>query len=303
MATNPRFGRLITAMVTPFDDSGALLLDRMGELTDRLISQGSDGLVVNGTTGESPTIDRAERIAMFFEVMDVAKGRVPIIANAGDNCTHDTVVFARKVANMGVDAIMVVTPYYNKPPQEGLYRHFRDIANVVDIPVILYNIPGRCVVNIEPETILRLANDCENIVAVKQANGSIEETKLILENAPAGFEILSGDDSWTLPSMEIGGSGVISVMSHIFAPQMRKMIDLFVAGETEKAWQLSNILNPFADALFVTSNPILVKKALELVGFPVGGVRLPLVEATQEQTIALRNVYELTLRELAAAGY
>lgn len=303
MSAQPRFGRLITAMVTPFDESGALLLDRMGELADRLISQGSDGLVVNGTTGESPTMDRAERIAMFFEVMDVARGRVPVIANVGDNCTHDSVVFARKVAHMGVDAIMVVTPYYNKPPQEGLYRHFRDIANVVDIPVILYNIPGRCVINIDPETILRLAHDCENIVAVKQANSDLEQSKQILAGAPAGFEVISGDDGMTLPLMEIGGTGVISVLSHICAPQMKQMIHLFLAGELERAHQLESILMPMADALFMTSNPIMVKKAMELVGFNVGGVRLPLVEATDVQTAALKEVYETTLRKLAEAGF
>lgn len=298
MTTRPRFGRLLTAMVTPFDKDGALDIKRSAELAQRLFDHGSDGLVVNGTTGESPTISREERTNLFRSVLEGAGTRGPIIANVGDNCTEDTVLFAQKISRIGVDAIMVVTPYYNKPPQEGLYRHFRSVAEAVDVPVILYNIPGRCVINIEPETITRLARDVENIVAVKQANPNLDEVTQILENTPEDFEILSGDDGLTLPMMRRGASGVISVLSHIAGPSMKAMIDYEVAGEHEKAQQYADILNPLADALFMTSNPIMVKDALAIEGFPVGGVRLPLVEPTQEQHEKLVSVMNESFAQL-----
>jgi 4-hydroxy-tetrahydrodipicolinate synthase len=178
--TTPRFGRMITAMVTPFTPDGGLDLPRSGELADKLLAEGSDGLVVCGTTGESPTVFYPQKLELFRAVVDAVGGRVPIIANAGDNCTADSVDFAREVVSLGVDAIMAVVPYYNKPPQEGLYRHFCAIANAVDVPVILYNIPGRCVINAEPSTILRISRECPNLVAVKQANADLSQTATIL---------------------------------------------------------------------------------------------------------------------------
>ena len=288
--TTPRFGRMITAMVTPFADDLSLDPARAAELADKLISEGSDALVVCGTTGESPTVFYDQKLDLFRAVIDAVGGRVPILANAGDNCTDDSVEFARKVVGLGVDAIMAVVPYYNKPPQEGLYRHFCTIAGAVDVPVIVYNIPGRCVINAEPATILRIARDCDNVVAVKQANADLSQTAAILAEAPEGFEVFAGDDELTLPIMGLGGTGVISVVSHVAGPRFKEMIDAQAAGDHTRALRIHLELLPLMKALFMTANPIMVKKALELQGFSVGGVRLPLVEPTEEQTAELERV-------------
>jgi 4-hydroxy-tetrahydrodipicolinate synthase len=277
-------------MVTPFTADLELDLPRAGELADRLLNSGSEALVVCGTTGESPTVFYDQKIELFRAVIDAVGGRAPIIANAGDNCTADSVEFARKVVDLGVDAIMAVVPYYNKPPQEGMYRHFRAIAEAVDVPVILYNIPGRCVVNMEPATILRLAHDVPNIVAVKQANSDLGQAAAIIAGAPDGFEVLSGDDELTLPLMGIGGTGVISVASHVAGPQMRQMVDAQASGEHTAALSTHLRLLPLFKALFMTSNPIMVKDALAQCGFPVGGCRLPLVPPTDEQSAELGRV-------------
>lgn len=288
--TTPRFGRMITAMVTPFTPELELDLDRAAELANKLVDEGSDALVVCGTTGESPTVFYDQKLELFKAVVDAVGGRVPVIANAGDNCTDDSVEFARKVVSLGVDAIMAVVPYYNKPPQEGMYRHFCTVACSVDVPVILYNIPGRCVVNMEPATILRVASDCPNVVAVKQANSDLSQTAAILADAPDGFEVLSGDDELTLPMMATGGTGVISVVSHVAGRRFKEMIEAQAAGEHTKALRIHLELLPLMKALFMTANPILVKEALRLQGFPVGGVRLPLVDATPEQSAELERV-------------
>ncbi len=288
--SSPRFGRMITAMVTPFGADNSLDLPRAAQLADKLLSEGSDALVVCGTTGESPTVFYDQKIELFRAVIDAVGGKAPVIANAGDNCTDDSVEFARKVVDLGVDAIMCVVPYYNKPPQEGMYRHFRAIAESVDVPVILYNIPGRCVVNMDPDTILRLAHDCDNIVAVKQANADLSQTAAILADAPTGFEVLSGDDELTLPMMATGGTGVISVLSHVAGPRFKEMIEAQAAGDHTRALRIHLELLPLMKTLFLTSNPIMVKKALELSGFPVGGVRLPLVEPTEAQVAELDRV-------------
>ena len=288
--SDPRFGRMITAMVTPFAPDGALDLPRAAELANRLIGQGSDGLVVCGTTGESPTVFYPQKIDLFKTVIDAVGGKTTIIANAGDNCTDDSVQFAQEVAALGVDAIMAVVPYYNKPPQEGLYRHFRAIAESVDLPVILYNIPGRCVINLEPATVLRLARDCPNIVAVKQANGDLSQSAAILAEAPDGFEIFAGDDELTLPLMGLGGTGVISVISHVAGVRFKEMITAQASGDHTRALRIHLELMPLMKALFMTANPIMVKDGLRLQGFPVGGVRLPLVEATAEQSAELERI-------------
>ena len=288
--TTPRFGRMLTAMVTPFTDDNSLDLPRAAQLADRLLSQGSDALVVCGTTGESPTVFYDQKIELFRTIVEVAGGKAPVIANAGDNCTDDSVAFARKVVALGVDAIMAVVPYYNKPPQEGLYQHFRAIANAVDVPVILYNIPGRCVINMTAETTLRLAHDCENIVAVKEASGDLTQIAQIIDGAPDGFEVLSGDDEMTLPMMGLGGTGVISVLSHVAGPRFKEMIDAQAAGDHTRALRIHLELLPLMKALFMTANPIMVKQALALQGFTVGGVRLPLVNATSEQTEELVRI-------------
>jgi 4-hydroxy-tetrahydrodipicolinate synthase len=289
MAT-PRFGRLITAMVTPFDGYGALDLVRAGELALHLLDNGSEALVVCGTTGESPTVPYDEKMKLFGAVVEAVGGRAPIIANAGDNCTADSVEFAKRVAKTGVDAIMAVVPYYNKPPQEGLYRHFRAIAEAVDLPVILYNIPGRCVINMEAATTLRLAGDVENIVAVKEASGNLGQIAAIIDGSPEGFEVLSGNDEDTLPMMGLGGTGVISVASHVAGPRLAKMVASHAAGDHTRALKLHLELLPLVKALFMTSNPIMVKDALAQTGFPVGTVRLPLVPPTEAQSAELARV-------------
>lgn len=290
--SEPRFGRLLTAMVTPFSADGGLDLDRAQELAVRLIDEGTEGLVVCGTTGESPTVFYPQKMELFKAVVAAVDGRVPVIANAGDNCTDDSVDFAREVAKLGVDALMTVVPYYNKPPQEGLYRHFSAIANAVDLPIILYNIPGRCVVNMTAETTLRLARDHDNVVGVKEASGDLTQVADIVDGAPDGFEVLAGDDAMTLPMLGVGATGVISVMGNIWSQEMRRMIDAYIAGDHTTAVASHLGMLPLMKDLFMTSNPIMVKEALSLLGFPVGGVRLPLIDATPEQSEHIKGVME-----------
>lgn len=290
----PRFGRLLTAMVTPFTPEGALDLPRAQELALRLLDQGSEALVVCGTTGESPTVFYDDKLRLFQAVIEAVDGAAPVIANAGDNCTDDSVSFAREVQTLGVDAVMAVVPYYNKPPQEGLYRHFGAIANAVDVPVVLYNIPGRSVVNLEAMTTLRLAADFENIVAVKEASSNLTQIASIIDGAPVGFEVLSGNDEDTLPMMGLGATGVISVASHVAGPQMAEMLAAQASGDHTKALKIHLELMPLFKTLFLTANPILVKKALELVGFGCGETRLPLIPATGEQTAELERVMRHT---------
>ncbi|MCX8006759.1 MAG: 4-hydroxy-tetrahydrodipicolinate synthase [Coriobacteriia bacterium] len=296
--STPRFGRLITAMVTPFTPELELDLPRAQELAIKLLDEGSDALVLCGTTGESPTVFYDQKMDLFRAVIEAVDGRAPLIANVGDNCTADSVAFARDVAKLGVDGVMAVVPYYNKPPQEGLYRHFRAIAEAVDLPVVLYNIPGRCVINMEPTTILRLADDVENIVALKQANPDLAQAATIIAQAPEGFEVFAGDDELTLPMMALGGTGVISTIGNIASGRFREMVYAQAGGDHTKALRIHLELLPLMKALFMTSNPIMVKKALALAGFPVGGVRLPLVEATEEQTDELARV----MRHLGLIG-
>lgn len=288
--TDPQFGRLITAMITPFDNERNLDLERCAEFADRLVKGGTDALAVCATTGESPTIFYPQKIEVIKTVIEAVDGRAKIIANVGDNCTQDTIDFARDVEKLGVDGLMCVVPYYNKPPQEGLYQHFKAIAESVNLPVILYNIPGRCVTNMTAETTLRLAHDVKNIVAIKEASGNMEQIKQIIDNVPEGFVVYSGDDSATYDIMKMGGVGVISTISNIATARMKEIVDLCAAGKWDEAKAANDKLLPMMDGLFETTNPILVKEALKLVGFPVGGVRLPLVDATPEQSNRLAAI-------------
>lgn len=288
--TEPRFGRMIPAMVTPFDENLELDLKQARALARRLVEGGSDALVINGTTGESPTVFYPQKMKLFEAVVAEVGGEVPIIANVGDNCTADTVDFAQDVQKLGVDAFMLVVPYYNKPPQEGLYQHFKTIAESVDLPCILYNIPGRCVINMTAETTLRLANDVENIVAIKEASGNLEQVAAIIKDAPDGFDVYSGDDSLTYEMMKLGAAGVISTAGNVSPARMKEITTLCAAGNFEEAKKAHDAFLPLMDELFVTANPIMVKEALNLAGFPVGGVRLPLVNATEEQSAHLAQV-------------
>ncbi len=286
----PCLGRMIPAMVTPFTPDLELDLPRAAELADRLVQGGSDALVVNGTTGESPTVFYPQKLELFRTVVEAVAGRVPVIANVGDNCTADTVQFAADVAPLGVDAFMCVVPYYNKPPQEGLYQHFKAIATSTDLPIVLYNIPGRCAINMSADTTLRLAWDCENVVAVKEASGDLDQVARIIEGAPEGFAVFSGDDSATVDMMKLGAQGVISTIGNVLPERMKEITDACAHGQWERADELNRALMPLMEGLFETANPILVKKALALVGFPVGGVRLPLIEATPKQTERLQQI-------------
>lgn len=286
----PRFGRMIPAMVTPFDENLDLDFDRAQKLADRLVRGGSDSLIINGTTGESPTVFYPQKMELFRAVVEAVGGRVPVIANVGDNCTADTVKFADDVEKTGVDGFMCVVPYYNKPPQEGLYRHFTTIARSVDLPIILYNIPGRCVINMTAETTLRIARDCDNVIAIKEASGKMDQIERIIEEAPSGFAVYSGDDSATYEIMKAGGAGVITTIGNVAPERMKEIVELCADGKFEEALKAHEALLPLMDGLFETSNPILVKEALKLCGFPVGGVRLPLVDATKEQSERLAGI-------------
>ena len=287
---NPAFGRFITAMLTPFDANLDLDLTRAQEMAVRLVDAGNDALIIAGTTGESPTVFYPQKIALFTAVVEAVGGRVPVIANVGDNCTADSIAFARDVEKIGVDGVMLVVPYYNKPPQEGLYQHFRAIASSIDLPVIMYNIPGRCVINMEAKTTLRLAHDVENIVAIKEASGKLDQISDIVKNAPEGFVVYSGDDELTFTLMNLGGYGVISTIGNVAPERMNEIIVALANGEYEKAREAHNRLIPLMRELFVTSNPIMPKAAMRLLGFDCGGVRLPLIDATPEQVENLAKV-------------
>ena len=286
----PPFGRMIPAMVTPFDDQLNIDDERVCGLVDHLLEGGSDSILVCGTTGESPTLSTDEKLHLFKTVLGRVAGRVPVIANVGSNNTAASIELGLAAKALGVSGIMAVVPYYNKPPQEGMYRHFKAIAEQVDLPTIMYNIPGRCSVNMAAETCLRLAREVEQIRFVKEASGDQQQINEICAGAPEGFWVLSGDDSFTLPLMEAGGHGVISTAGNVVPGKMKELTDLCAAGRWDEAKGAHDALMPIMKGLFTVSNPILTKQALNLVGVPVGGLRLPLVEATEEQTQELKGV-------------
>lgn len=282
-----KLGRLLTAMVTPFDADLNVDYGRARELARMLVASGSDGVVVSGTTGESPTLTNEEKLRLFREVKDALGDGYAVVAGTGNYCTSESVELTRAAAEAGVDAAMAVVPYYNNPPQEGLYRHFRAIAEASPLPLILYNVPSRSPRNLEPNTVARLASEVKNVAAVKEASKNLEQIAEIIAKTPDGFLVYSGDDSTTLPILGVGGYGIISVASHVAGPQIRRMIDAFVEGRVEEAQAINCKLMPLFKALFITSNPIPVKAALKLSGFPVGGLRLPLVEATEAEEAAI----------------
>ncbi|BAB05461.1 4-hydroxy-tetrahydrodipicolinate synthase [Halalkalibacterium halodurans] len=275
-------GRIVTAMVTPFNEQDQVNLEATCQLVNELIANGSDALVVGGTTGESPTLTTDEKMALFHTVVEAAGGRVPVIAGTGSNNTRASIELSKKVEDLGVDGIMLVTPYYNKPSQEGLFQHFKAISESTSLPIMLYNIPGRSGVNLDAETTLRLA-ELRNIVSIKEASGNLDQIAEIIEHSPADFSVYSGDDSLTLPLLSIGGTGVVSVASHIIGNEMQEMVQLFLSGQVERAAAIHRKLLPLMKTLFMTPNPTAVKAALELKGLPVGHVRLPLVPLTAEE--------------------
>lgn len=278
-------------MVTPFAPGGEVDYARAGWLAEKLVENGSDGLVVAGTTGESPTLTKEEKLRLFSTVVERVGGRATVIAGTGTYNTAESVAFTQEAERTGVDGILLVNPYYNKPSQEGMYQHFATIAKSTRLPVMIYNIPGRTAVNCLPETIARLA-ELENVVAVKEASGDLSQIAEVKRRVPADFLIYSGDDALTLPILSVGGVGVVSVASHLVGREIGEMIDHFFAGRVKEATALHLRLLPLFKALFVVSNPVPLKAALAAVGWPVGGVRLPLVEAGPRETEVIRG--ELT---------
>ncbi len=284
------FGRLLTAMVTPFDSNLKVDRNKTEELVEHLISTGTTAVVVAGTTGESPTLTSQEKLDLFRHVVEIVNGRIPVIAGTGSNNTAASIELTQKAEEIGVDGIMLVVPYYNKPSQEGIYQHFKTIASSTKLPVMLYNIPGRSVINMAVDTVARLANDVENIVALKEANADLTQMAEIIDRTPENFSLYTGDDKMTIPCMAVGGDGVVSVASHIIGNEMTEMINLFLSGENQKASALHRKLLPIFEGIFITSNPSPIKAALALKGLEVGGVRLPLVECNEKETNYLQGL-------------
>ncbi|MFG6495324.1 4-hydroxy-tetrahydrodipicolinate synthase [Fictibacillus sp. UD] len=280
------FGSISTAMVTPFDSKGNIDFARTTKLVNHLLNNGTDSIVVAGTTGESPTLTTEEKIALFKHVLKVVDGRVPVIAGTGSNNTKASIDLSKKAEEIGVDAIMIVAPYYNKPSQEGIVAHYKAIANAVSLPIMAYNIPGRSVVSFSVDTVLRLA-EVPNIVALKDAGGNLDTMSEIIERTSDDFLLYCGDDGLTLPSLAIGSAGIVSVASHVIGNEMKAMIQAFQNGENKEAAKLHRKLLPVMHELFKAPSPAPVKTALQLKGLDVGGVRLPLLPLNQTEREAL----------------
>ena len=292
-------GEVLTAVVTPFDADGAVDYDRFRDLAQYLVDHGSDGLVVAGTTGESPTLSDDERLELFRVAVDALKGRATVVAGTGTYSTAHSAHLTREAHAIGVDGFLVVTPYYNKPPARGIVEHFKAVAAESDRPIVVYNIPGRVVINIEPETIAELA-EIPTVRAVKQANDDLDQARRIL--AETDLDLYAGDDNLIYPFLELGGIGGVCVHTHVVGPQVKEMIEAFRGGDAETAKRIDDELAPAHDLLKVQTNPIAIKAALNLLGHEVGGLRLPLVEATEDEVARVRDCLErLRLLQPAAA--
>lgn len=276
------FGRVLTAMVTPFDSEGHVDFSKTTQLVHYLMENGTESLVVAGTTGESPTLTKEEKLALFAHVVKIVDKKIPVIAGTGSNNTYASIELTQSAEALGVDGIMVVAPYYNKPNQEGLYQHFKAVAESTTLPVMVYNIPGRSVVNIHPDTIIRLS-EIPNIVCVKEASGDLNAMAKIIANTDDDFLLYSGDDSMALPVLAIGGYGVVSVASHVIGNEIQEMVQAFLSGDHEKAAKMHQKLLPIMQGLFAAPSPAPVKTALQLKGLDVGSVRLPLLPLTAEE--------------------
>ena len=282
-------GEVLTAIVTPFDADGAVDFDRFRDLAQLLVDNGSDGIVVAGTTGESPTLSDDERLELFRVAVDTLAGRASVVAGTGTYSTSHSVHLTREAHALGVDGFLVVTPYYNKPPPRGIVEHVRAIAAESDRPIILYNIPSRVVVNIEPETIAQIA-EIPTVRAVKQANPDLDQARRIV--GETDLDLYAGDDNLILPFLRLGGVGGVCVFTHVVGPQVKQMIRAYRDGDAETAERIDEELGPAYELLTVQTNPIAIKAALNLVGQPVGGLRLPLVEASDEELARIRSCLE-----------
>jgi 4-hydroxy-tetrahydrodipicolinate synthase len=282
-------GEVLTAIVTPFKDDGSIDFDRFRDLAGHLLDNGSDGLVVAGTTGESPTLSDDERLELFRVAVDTVGDRGTVVAGTGTYSTAHSVHLTREAHGLGADGFLVVTPYYNKPPPRGIVEHFKAIAAESDKPIVAYNIPARVVLNIEPETLVELA-EIPTVRAVKQANDDLEQARRIL--AETDLDLYAGDDNLIYPFLELGGIGGVCVHTHVVGPQVKEMIGAFRAGDAEDAKRLDDELAPAYDLLRVQTNPIAIKAALNLLGHEVGGLRLPMVEATEDEVARVRSCLE-----------
>ena len=284
------FGRVLTAMVTPFSADGTVNYEVAERLAVHLAENGTDTLVICGTTGESPTLSWDEEFELFRVVQKAVSGKAKVMAGTGSNSTSEAILATQKAHSLGLDGSLQVVPYYNKPPQEGLYLHFKAIAAAVpDMPIMLYNVPGRTGQSLAPETVVRLA-EVSNIVAIKEASGSLDQASDIRRSTPPEFGIYSGDDSLTLPILAIGGCGVVSVASHLTGNLLQKMIQNFESGQVAEASQIHAQLLPLFKSLFLTANPIPLKAALRLMGWDVGGCRLPLCDVPDYVVTELQRV-------------
>ena len=284
------FKGAITAIVTPFTEKGDLDEEVLRKLVEFQVKNEIDGIVPCGTTGESPTLDHDEHGRVIGIVVDAAKGKVPIIAGAGSNSTRHAIEMTRQAADLGADASLHVPPYYNKPTQEGIYRHFSEIAKAVDLPIVAYNIQGRTAVNIETPTLARLAKEYSNIVGVKEASGNISQMMDVINELPKNFAVISGDDNLTLPLMALGGKGVISVASNIIPKEMHELTDYALNGNFEKARKMHYELLPLFKGIFIETNPIPIKAALAMKGMIKESYRLPMCEMKAENKEKLRQI-------------
>jgi 4-hydroxy-tetrahydrodipicolinate synthase len=281
-------GEVLTAIVTPFDPEGRVDLDRFRALARHLVDNGSDGLVVTGTTGEAPTLSDDEKESLWRAAVDEVGDRATVVAGTGTYDTHHSVSLTRRAAAAGVDGVLVVTPYYNKPPQRGIVEHFRAVAGASDLPVVVYDIPARVVVTIEPETMTELAR-IPTVRAVKQAHGERAQARHVVE---LGLDLYAGDDDLILPFLELGGVGGVCVHTHVVGPQVKELISLYRSGDVEGARRIDEELGPALEILKVQANPIAIKAALTLLGHEVGGHRLPLVDPTEDEVDAVRDCLE-----------
>lgn len=300
--TANEWGRLYTAMVTPMREDGSIDVEQAQALAAALIESGSDGVVVAGTTGESPTLTHEEERVLFRELLPVVRELdASLIAGAGSNSTATAVEASELAAEIGVDGLLQVVPYYNKPSQEGLYQHFRAVADAVDTPIMLYNVPGRTGANMTAATTVRLAEDCPNIAGVKEASGDLEQIAEIIRSAPPRFRVWSGNDGDNLAILAMGGYGAVSVLSHLVGGQLKAMYKAWEAGDTAKAGEIQVRLAPLVKAMFLVGNPVPVKWALNEIGFRVGPPRPPLVEPDDAIREQIRAVLANTEIDLIAA--
>lgn len=285
------FGRVLTAMITPLNEDFSVNYQAAADLARHLIANGSDGLVVAGSTGEAATLTFDEKVKLFAAVLEAVGDKATVIAGTGSNDTRASSLLTKEAEKLGVHGAMIVGPYYNKPPQEGYYQHFKAIAEETSLPLIVYNVPGRTASNILPATITRLAA-IKNIVAVKESSGNLEQVSEIIRATPPDFLVYSGDDSLTLPILAVGGAGIISVASHIVGNQMKEMVNAFFAGNISRATELHLKLTPFFRVIFITTNPIPIKTAVNLAGLNAGPLRLPLIPLTCAETEQLQKVMQ-----------